>query len=262
MVIIPINHQAIRLLIQIINTCHKAFFEVIVEMLCINDKILILAQEFHRRRICPADGCQISFHFINGIHGNPFVNLCLVVNNLLPEGFINLIKCHAPVCFHNEFLFQPQLFLEILNLCKEINDNLAHTLDGTDFGNIAFRLLFVLGIKVVKVHNLGLDIEIKLTGQKSAQILMDKVIEGILCYIGFQVLLQQIRNILLIALQKNAVELVVILDNPFKNGVIVIFLPLLCYCFTRIFILQVEHKSDNQLIGFFSVFKRFDTGMV
>ena len=114
MIIISVNHQPVRLLIQPINTCYQPLLEILVEMFCIDQQIPILAQEIQTGRIGPA------FGFVNGIHSDPFVGLCLIDDDLRPEGFVHLIQRHAPVGLYNEFLFQPQFLLEVLDLSEEI----------------------------------------------------------------------------------------------------------------------------------------------
>ena len=47
MKIIPVYHQPIRLLVQIINARHQTAFEILGEMLGIDQQVLILAQKRH-----------------------------------------------------------------------------------------------------------------------------------------------------------------------------------------------------------------------
>ena len=119
MIVIAVDHQSIRLRIQIRDTLQQLEFERIGEMLGIDDQILILPQKIDGRRVRPA------FRFVDGVHGDPFIDLRLVPDDLRPEGSIDLVQRDAPVGLHHKFLLQPQLFLKILDLGEKINNDLT-----------------------------------------------------------------------------------------------------------------------------------------
>ena len=98
MKIVAIDHQSICLRVQIRYTLQQPEFECIGKILGIDDQILIQAQKIDGRRGRPA------FRFVDSVHGDPFINLRFVPDNLCPEGFIDLVQRDAPVGLHHEFL--------------------------------------------------------------------------------------------------------------------------------------------------------------
>ena len=153
-------------------------------MLGIDDQILIQVQKIDGRRVRPA------FRFVDGVHGDPFINLRFVPDNLRPEGFVDLVQRDAPVGLHHEFLLQPQFFLEILDLGEKINNDLTDALDGFHLGKVGLHAGFAAGVQILQMHDLTLDEEIQLARQKAVQILVDEIVEGVLRHIALQMLLQ------------------------------------------------------------------------
>ena len=109
-------------------------------MLGIDDQILIQAQKIDGRRVRPA------FRFVDSVHGDPFINLRFVPDNLCPEGFVDLVQRDASVGLHHEFLLQPQFFLEILDLGEKINNDLTDALDGLYLGKVGLHAGFAAGV--------------------------------------------------------------------------------------------------------------------
>ena len=128
-------------------------------------------------------------NLINGIHFNPFLDLFLVIADFFVEGFVNLVQSNAPVRFDNKLLLEPQLLLEIFNLRKKINDNLADLLDCLHLGKVCFDTNFIRRIQIIEMHHLVLDKEIKFARKESSQILMNKIVKGVLGDIPLQMFL-------------------------------------------------------------------------
>ena len=219
-------------------------------MLGINDQIQIPAQEIHGRRIAPA------FRLIDGVHVDPFIDLRLIANDFCPEGFVDLIQGDAPVGFHNEFLLQPQLLLEILNLCKEIDDDFTDALDGFYLGKVGFHTGFAVGVQILQMHNFTLNEEIQFACKETAQIFMDEIIKCILCNIALQVLFQQGSGLLALAGWDRRDQRIQLCPpqrkQPLGNcGIVLLCILLFLVCG------NIIHESDHDLAGVRIVFKGF-----
>ena len=255
LVVIAVNQQTIRLLVQIRYTFQQLEFERVGEMLGIDDQILILTQEIDGRRVRPA------FRFVDGVHGDPFINLRFVPDNLRPEGFVDLVQRDAPVGLHHEFLLQPQLLLEILNLRKEIDDDFTDALDGLHLGKVGFHTDFAVGVQILQMHNFTLNEEIQLACKKTTQIFMDEIIEGVLCNIALQMLLYQGSGLLALACgdrRDQGIQLCPVLgQQPCRDSGIVflgVFLFLIFW--------DIVHEADNDFCRLRIVFKTLDARVV
>ena len=151
-------------------------------MFGVNDKILIAAQKINSRQIRPI------VCLVYGVKVNPLVELSFVGNNLRPKGFVDFIQRDTPISCHDEFLFEPKFFLEVLNLREEIDNDSADALDNFNLGKISFYPRFIVGIQILQVHDFAFYEEIQFASQELAQIFMDKIIEGILRHVTLEVL--------------------------------------------------------------------------
>ena len=255
LVVIAVNQQTIRLLVQIRYTFQQLEFERVGEMLGIDDQILILTQKIDGRRVRPA------FRFVDGVHVDPFINLRLIGNDFCPEGFVDLIQGDAPVGFHHEFLLQPQLLLEILNLRKEIDDDFTDALDGFHLGKVGLHTDFAVGVQILQMHNFTLNEEIQLACKKTTQIFMDEIIEGVLCNIALQMLLYQGSGLLALACgdrRDQGIQLCPVLgQQPCRDSGIVflgVFLFLIFW--------DIVHEADNDFCRLRIVFKTLDARVV
>lgn len=255
MKIVAIDHQSVRLPIQIRYAFQQLKFERVGEMLCVDDQILIQAQKIDGRRVRPA------FRFVDGVHVDPFINLRLIGNDFCPEGFVDLIQGDAPVGFHHEFLLQPQLLLEILNLRKEIDDDFTDALDGFHLGKVGLHTDFAVGVQILQMHNFTLNEEIQLACKKTTQIFVDEIIEGVLCNIALQMLLYQGSGLLALACGDRRDQGIHLCPpqrkQPLGNcGIVLLCILLFLVCG------NIIHESDHDFRSIRIIFKSLDARVV
>ena len=93
---------------------------------------------------------------------------------------------------HHKFLLQPQLFLKVFQLGQKVDQFHRNRPQALDHAKRLFNIGKGAGVlHIVQVHDFVLDVEVQLTPQKAAQVLVNEVIGGILCGVVTQVFFQQ-----------------------------------------------------------------------
>lgn len=92
----------------------------------------------------------------------------------------------------DEFLFQPQFFLEVFQLGEEVDDFMGDGAQGLDEAQVALQRGEVSGaLYVIEVHHFVFDVEIQLAPQESAEVFVDEVIGAVFGGVGGKVFFQQ-----------------------------------------------------------------------
>jgi hypothetical protein len=141
---------------------------------------------------------QVPGNLINGIQFHPFLPLCIICSYFGIEALINLIKGDTPVCLNHKLFLEPQLFLKVLYLRQKVNNGASYLFNGLHLGQVGIYFHFIVGVQVVQVHYLGFYVKIQFPVQETAQIFVNKIIEGVLGNIGFQVLFQNCAGLIFI----------------------------------------------------------------
>ena len=128
------NQQAIALLIEVLNRRHQPGLEAVIEEAGIQHQLVVGLEDFNRhivRRWCGFSQIAIGKIcvslrnlFFNKSKFHPFAYLLLILDSQRVEFLGNPVESDAVVGFNNEFLLEPQLFLEILKLGQKV-DQLA-----------------------------------------------------------------------------------------------------------------------------------------
>ena len=102
-----------------------------------------------------------------------------IANDLRIKGFRHPVEGDAAVALDDEFLLEPEFFLEILQLPQKVNQLPRNPPEHLQQHQIVLHCSDIAVLDVVKIHDLVLDVEIHLPAQKSAQILVDEIIRSV-----------------------------------------------------------------------------------
>ena len=199
-------------------------------------------------------------YLINGVHRYPFRNLCLICGYFCIKFFVYAVKSDAPVGLYDKLLLQPQLFLEVLYLCKKVDYDLTYTLYSPYLCKIGLHTLLIGCIKVIKVHDLTLDIKIQLSGQESPEILMYEIIKSILSHICVEMPPEQI--IFLEFFMLDGCKQCQPYGRTFLCKPIGYCLIVQLIIFRLLILGNVIHKADYEFLAIFIVLKGMDAGIV
>jgi hypothetical protein len=192
-----VYHQPVQFFVQAVNAVNKAFFKFRAEKRRIQYKERILLQKVYRKRngICKRSGIYkvafCGFNLINGEKTHPFLALRAVRGDFGIHRFLHAVERDAVIRFDHEFLFQVQLFLEVLDLREEGDDLPRDFADDLCLRQVFLCFGFILLVDVIEENNVVLDIKIKLAAQELTQILMDEVGKGVAGGITVELALKQ-----------------------------------------------------------------------
>ena len=151
-------------------------------MACVQHQVGIGLEEVRRQWFAVAHTAiaQISVNGVNGQQLYPFLPLGLVGGNLAIELLRHPVQGDAPLDFQNEFLLQPELFLEVFKLGQEVNELVPHMAGGAHAHQPTAEPVGVPQGQVLQVQHVGFEVQVQLPPQKAAQILVDEVIKAVL----------------------------------------------------------------------------------
>ena len=118
------DEQTVRFVIQISKVGQKAIFEINIEVTGIKDEIGVLFEEVNREWFGVGGINEIVLYFVDSEEGFPLLTLGGILCNFGVELFWDEVEGEAVVCGEDEFLFEPELFLELFDVGEEI-DNLG-----------------------------------------------------------------------------------------------------------------------------------------
>ena len=102
-----------------------------------------------------------------------------------------MVERHAVVRLDDKLLLEPELLLEILQLLKEGDYLVGDTPYRFGLAEIVLDARGRLRFDVVQMHDLILDIEIKLAAQEAAEVFVCEIVECVAAGLIGQMLFQQ-----------------------------------------------------------------------
>ncbi len=116
------NEQSIGLGIQFVEVCQQPVFEVCVEVTGIQNEVRVLLEERHRERLRIVGVDEVACDILNGEEVLPRLALRAVVSDFRVERFGDPVEREAVVGREDEFLFEPEAFLEFFYVCEEVDE--------------------------------------------------------------------------------------------------------------------------------------------
>ena len=174
--ILPVHQQAVERLFHragFRQRRQQSVFERVVEVFGVQHQMRMLFQEFRRERF--ARGRR------RGIQRFPFRMLSFVFGDGRVQRLRHFVEGCAILRFQHEFLFQPELFLEVFQLREEVDDFVADQLDGFQLRQTADEHHRVIRQRqVVDGQHIAFQKRVQFAAQKTAQVFVDEIIETVL----------------------------------------------------------------------------------
>lgn len=94
----------------------ESVLEILVKVVGVQDEVWILFEEIHRERLGVGGINEVAIYFMDSEEVLPFLTLGGVLGDVGVECFRYAIECEAVVCGEDEFLFEPEAFLEFFDV--------------------------------------------------------------------------------------------------------------------------------------------------
>ena len=193
--VLSVDEETVLLLLQrpgVGEGFQQLVREVPVEVPRVQHQERVGAQELHRERLRKTDAAvaEIPSDFVEGEQANPFFPLRRIRRDLGPERLRNPVEGDTPMALQHELLLEPEALLEVFQLGQEHDDPVADLPHGAQLRQRPFQTRRAAPVEVVRPQDFGIQVEVQLLPQETAQVVVDEVVETVLGGVAVEVLRQ------------------------------------------------------------------------